>query len=1047
MKKLKSWRTLSFIMWILVTVLMTTTMPDMNRLVKEKGQISIPDSAQSSIAAQMIKQMDSQSGDSYGVIAVFNSGSDQALTDSQTQKIEAVIHDLKAKEQELGITSIIAHTDSPEVEQQLVSEDRTTILTQISVDSSHGEISQVAGELDEFIAGEDLQSQDIKTYLTGSELISNDFANSTQEGVKKTEVIAVIFILAVLILVFRSPVIPLISLLTVGVAYLVSLGVTAQLVDHFSFPFSSFTQVFLVVVLFGVGTDYNILLYTRFKEELAHQDDVYTAVKATMKSAAKTVLFSGLAVMIGFASLFLAKFNLYQATSGVAIGVLVLLLALVTLNPFFMILLGKRMFWPVKKFNGHGDSRLWGTFAKTSAARSVMAIVLVLVLSIPFILKYSNVLNFNDLWEVNDKYESKQGINVIEDHFPPGFSSPAKLVIHSDQNLDQAAALQTLDEVAERVSKVEGVSEVLSPTRPTGDKIQELYINDQTKEVNSGLGDANDGIGEINEGLSSAEKQLGNSGSSDLANVQKLIDGTGEVQNGVSALRAAMNQVTAGMNSGASGAGKIEEGLTSLDTSVGKLSAATSQLSTGYSQLEEGLNSYDQYFASIAQAINGAIQGYEQIEALMSNLTAENPDMAEDPNVVQTLGIAPSAKQQLDGLSGQLKQLRAGHEKAMASFKTANTSLAQVNSGLQQMQSGVTQLQTGAADLKDGLNKGAAGSGQIADQSVQLETGLSQINDGQQQLLQGLNDLQDKMGELQAGLSASTEGLTQVSTGLETAQAYLGNLSESETSQKFYIPEEVRKGEEFQSALNTYMSDDRTTATMTIILEQNPFSREAMPVIDEINQQVDAALSGTSLSGAKAAISGTTARNADLNAVSKEDFIRTAIIMMIGIAIVLMFITRSLMNSLFIVGSLILVYFTSLGIGEWISTQLFDADLLSWNVPFFSFIMIVALGVDYSIFVMMRYNELQGTPEERIVKASRDIGGVVLSAALILGGTFGALIPSGVLTLVQVAVVVVIALLLLSLIAMPILLPALIGLTGRLNRKDSSSDTDNNVTL
>ncbi len=51
-------------------------------------------------------------------------------------------------------------------------------------------------------------------------------------------------------------------------------------------------------------------------------------------------------------------------------------------------------------------------------------------------------------------------------------------------------------------------------------------------------------------------------------------------------------------------------------------------------------------------------------------------------------------------------------------------------------------------------------------------------------------------------------------------------------------------------------------------------------------------------------------------------------------------------------------------------------------VPFYSFIMIVPLGVDYSIFIMMQYNELEGTPQQRIMEASHHIGGVVLSAAL-----------------------------------------------------------------
>ncbi|AVF28425.1 putative membrane protein YdgH [Paenibacillus larvae subsp. larvae] len=306
----------------------------------------------------------------------------------------------------MGTNEIISHLDSKEMEKQLVSKDNTTILTQISVDNKQDDISKVANQLNNVI-----ETKGIKTYLTGSELIDNDFGESTQEGVKKTEVIAIVFILVVLIIVFRSPIVPIVSLFTVGISYLVSMGAIAQIVDKLNFPFSNFTQVFLVVVLFGVGTDYNILLYTRFKEELSKQDNAYLAAKVTFKTAGKTVLFSGLAVLIGFASLILANFKLYQATSGVAIGVAVLLLVLITLNPFFMVLLGKGMFYPVKNFKGHGDSRLWGFLAKNYVARPFIAIILVFALTIPFILNYSNTLNFNDLWEVNDKYASKQGIN------------------------------------------------------------------------------------------------------------------------------------------------------------------------------------------------------------------------------------------------------------------------------------------------------------------------------------------------------------------------------------------------------------------------------------------------------------------------------------------------------------------------------------------------------------------------------------------------------------------------------------------------------------
>ncbi|HDR4869986.1 TPA: MMPL family transporter [Bacillus cereus] len=1027
MSKLKSWRSLSFLLWIVITITMVVTMPNMDKLVKEKGKITIPNTEQSSIADKMIKEMDKEGVEKYEIIAVFNSGNKAALTDEQKKEITKTINALQNEKEQLGIKEVVSYLDNKDLEKQLVSKDNTTILTQISIDKKHGEISKVSNNLHEKV-----QTKGVKTYLTGSDLIAGDFLKSSQEGVKKTEVISIIFILVVLILVFRSPVVPIVSLLTVGVSYLVSMGIIAQLVDQFNFPFSNFTQVFVVVVLFGVGTDYNILLYTRFKEELSKQENAFLATKETFKSAGKTVLYSGIAVLIGFASLALASFKLYQSTSAVAIGVLVLLLVLTTLNPFFMVLLGKGMFYPVKTFKGHEDSRLWGFFAKNSVARPFIALIIVFVISIPFVLKYSTTLNYNDLCEVDNKYESKMGINVIEDHFPPGFSSPSTLVIQSDKKLDEGTSLQILDELTDKISKVKGVSEVYAPTRPTGEKIKELYLNKQAGELNTGLGDADGGIKEINDGLTDAKNKMGSNDSNSLANVQKLIDGTNEAKNGVSALGTALHQLSSGINGGAQGAQQIESGLTSVNKNINVLSNATSQLHTGYAQLEKGLSSYDQYFGSIDQAIDGAKKGYEQIEMLMTNFVQTKPELANDPNIQQTIGIAKEAQKKLSVLSNELNQLATQHKTAMSSFKEANQSLWKVDNGLKEMGIGVNKLQKGATDLKNGLNEGTAGSKQIANKSVELQSGLTKINDGQGQLLTGLKDLQEKMGQLQSGLSKSTEGLGKVSNGLHDAQKYLGELNESKSSEKFYIPKEVLEGEDFQKALNTYMSQDRKIAKMTIILDVNPYSKEAMPIIQEINKTIDGTVKGTELHDAKTAIGGTTSRNVDLKEVTGQDFLRTATIMLIGIAIVLIVITRSLLNTIFIIGSLLLAYFASLGISEQISAHVLHVDTLSWNVPFFSFIMIVALGVDYSIFVMMRYNEIEGDSVTKIVTASRHIGGVVLSAALILVGTFAALIPSGVLTLIQVASVVGVALLLLALIVMPILLPALMGLTSKL---------------
>ena len=1029
MKKIMNWRLVSFILWIAVTVIIVTTMPNLDQLVRDKGQITIPDSAESKVAQDMLNQMDENGGEKYDIIAVFTSGNEQALTAKQKEEVNEIINELKKKSSELGIKEILTHLDNEQTEEQLVSKDGTTILTQLAIEKKNKQVSEVADELKELV-----RSEHLDTYLTGNDLVMEDFVQSTQDGIKKTEVIAIIFIIVVLILVFRSPIVPFVSLLTVGVSYLVSLGIIAHLVDQFNYPFSNFTQVFLVVILFGIGTDYNILLFTRFKEELVQQETVGQAVSVTYKTAGKTILFSALAVFIGFMALILAEFGLYRASSAVAIGVGVLVLVLMTLNPFFMVLLGKKMFWPVKTFNGHSDSKIWGTLAKISVSRPIMALILVAVLCVPFVANYSNSLSYNDLLEVDDRYESKQGINVIENHFPPGFSSPATLVIESDEALDNAKSLQALDEMAERISKVDGVSEVMTATRPTGKKLEDLYITDQTKELNSGLGEANKGVGEINKGLSSAEKQFGQTNTNGTQDVQALIDGTDEAKKGVTELGKAITDLSNGLNAGVAGAEGLENGLASVKENMNTLSSALPQLVNGYSELEKGLSSFSAYFSTIGQAIESAKEGYGQIENLLKAAVQSNPELANDVNIQTSVGIASAGKQQLDELAGKLNELTPQYQTAMQSFGEANTSLEKVNNGFEQLQDGVSQLSDGSSTLTDGLQDAANGSSQIANQTPVLESGLTAINDGQKQLLDGLSDLEDKMESLQSGLSKSTKGLEEISSGLTDAQNYLSGLSESKASEKFYIPQDVLEGEEFQESLNMYMSNDRKIARMGIILEVNPYSKEAMNIVEEVKKEVQAATQSGELSDVKVAVGGKTSENLDLEELASGDFARTATIMLLGIGIVLIIVTRSLLKPIFIIGSLVLAYYTALGMGEILSSKLLGISELGWNVPFFSFIMIIALGVDYSIFLMMRYRELNGDSTKAIVDAARHIGGVVISAAIILGGTFAALIPSGVITLIEVATVVIIGLLLLSFVMLPIFIPALLGGVNRIRR-------------
>ena len=230
------------------------------------------------------------------------------------------------------------------------------------------------------------------------------------------------------------------------------------------------------------------------KEELVKQGHVLKAISTTYRTAGKTVLYSGLAVLVGFLALFLAQFSMYQATAAVAIGVAVLLLVLMTLNPFFMAVFGFKLFWPIKEVKGHHDNKMWQFLSKFAFLRPFISLVVVALVTVPFIWLYSGKLNYNDLVEIDDKYNSKQAVLLIEKHYDAGFSSPLSLAMKSDEALATQTKLAELDKLTGLIQSVDGVSKVYSVTRPEGKRIEDLYLTEQSSQLKEGIGSAQENV-------------------------------------------------------------------------------------------------------------------------------------------------------------------------------------------------------------------------------------------------------------------------------------------------------------------------------------------------------------------------------------------------------------------------------------------------------------------------------------------------------------------------------------------------------------------------
>ena len=249
------------------------------------------------------------------------------------------------------------------------------------------------------------------------------------------------------------------------------------------------------------------------------------------------------------------------------------------------------------------------------------------------------------------------------------------------------------------------------------------------------------------------------------------------------------------------------------------------------------------------------------------------------------------------------------------------------------------------------------------------------------------------------------------------------------------MPPSALDSPELKQALDYYISKDGKTAKIDVVLAVNPYSEEALQTVDQVREALRHSLSGSSLKDAKVYVSGTSAQITELKTISKNDFLRTGGFVLIGIFIVLMIMLRSILAPLYLLLSLVFNFLVTMGIVEFIFVKLLGKEGLSWSASFFIFLIIVALGVDYSIFLMARFKEeyKPGGIRLAMTKAMSTTGGVIVSAAIIMGGTFAALMMSGVNTLLQIGAGIVIGLILYAFVFMGLVVPALANLFGEAN--------------
>ncbi len=233
------------------------------------------------------------------------------------------------------------------------------------------------------------------------------------------------------------------------------------------------------------------------------------------------------------------------------------------------------------------------------------------------------------------------------------------------------------------------------------------------------------------------------------------------------------------------------------------------------------------------------------------------------------------------------------------------------------------------------------------------------------------------------------------------------------------------------------VSEDGKTVKFDIILSMNPYEKEAMDLLHKLNESKEEILRDSGLDTEEYNIyfAGETATSTDIRSTNDRDTIMIVVAVTIVIFGMLIFHTRSLVAPVYMIATILLSYASALGLSWWIFDTFFGFEGMSYRIPLYAFVFLVALGVDYNIMLISRIKE-----ENRyfsIKEATRRgvalTGGVISSAGVILAATFGVLMTQPILELFMFGFIVCLGILMDAFLIRGMLVPAIVTLLNNWN--------------
>lgn len=296
----------------------------------------------------------------------------------------------------------------------------------------------------------------LHAYVTGPGGIAADLERVAEDAGRTLLIATLGLVLILLLAVYRAPVLALLPLLVVGLAYLVAIGVAYLLIEADWIVVNAEGTMLLLVLIFGAGTDYSLLLVHRYREELGEGAPASEALGLAVRETRPAIAASGGTVIAAMLVLLVADLESTHWLGPVlAIGIAVMLAAAFTLLPALLSLLGDRAFWPAQSRGSFvRDNRTkeprdaWARVADLVRRRSGRIVVGVLALLA--VLALGNLTNHGTLGfgqGMTKPTNSSRGTEALERHFPAGLGSPLTAVVKTAEAPLVAKELERLHSV------------------------------------------------------------------------------------------------------------------------------------------------------------------------------------------------------------------------------------------------------------------------------------------------------------------------------------------------------------------------------------------------------------------------------------------------------------------------------------------------------------------------------------------------------------------------------------------------------------------------